>query len=476
MEEPAKVIVGGLAKSYPLEIHVHPEHAEEVRNDPEKLATLEKCARSFREFLNYWTFVNQETGEQAILGEELWSGQEQVIEGMESVPKLFALKARKLGFTTIEQAFDAWVARFRDKNARVHLFSRRDDAAKELLASVKYGLDRLPPWMKLPYNGVPTKMELELYAGKDDIRLVKSYPPSKETAVEKTATHAHVDEWARMQDPESFWQAVEPSFAGSAHIITTGRGPQNFASIFWKDCLAGDTDYVPIFVYALDRPDRDDAWLERMRKGRTEEALRQEFPMTWEDALFAGGRFTYKAIDIDVAGLGEGPKPPAAGHRYVKSWDIGRHQDAAVGIVFDVTEQPTQIVEYMRLREMPYPHLQKLIERTHFKYPGQTVIEKNNAGEAVAENLDNIPERAITLFNTGKVSKARILEELQIALENRAIKWSKRAWPQLDNEVRGYQVPDDNIVQDSVMALAIGIGNLSTAYTAGRVGTPTEIG
>lgn len=467
---PDGLLVGGLWKPGDLPVHVHPEYAAEVQKDSEKVRELYLSAASFRHFLNYWTFINQETGEQGILGHELWSGQEQVIEGMETVPKLFALKARKLGFTTIEQAFDAWCARFRDKNARVHLFSRRDDAAKELLESIKYGLERLPKWMQLPYLTPPTKMELKLVAGDDDVRLVKSYPPSKETAVEKTATHGHVDEWARMQDPRSFWQAVEPSFAGSCHIITTGRGPQNFASHFWKDCIAGDTEFVPIFVAALDRPDRTPEWLESKKRGMTEEALRQEYPMTWEDALFAGGRFTYKSVDVDVAGQGIGPTPPEPNHKYVKSWDIGRHQDAAVGIVFDVTRSPVEVVEYMRLRSMPYPQLQRLISSTHNKYPGPTVIEKNNAGEAVAENLEDVNEREIILFNTGQRSKAKILEELQIALENRTLRWSRRAWPQLDNEVRGYQIPDDNIIQDSVMALAIGVGNLTAAYSTGRVG------
>jgi hypothetical protein len=453
-----------------FQLTIHPRFVNEVMSDPDKVQTMIKCGSSFREFLNHWHFVDQEAGKDKLLGEHIWHGQEQAIEAMENVDKFYSLKARKLGFTTLEIAYDAWCARFRDENARVHLFSRRDDAAKELLTHVKYGMSRLPEWMQLPLAKKPTQNELEYQAGPNDKRLVKSYPTGEETAVEATCTHGHVDEWARMNNPESVWQAIEPSMAKSCHIITTGRGPINFSAQFWRKCLAGDTAFVPIFISALNRPDRDKGWLEQKRRSLTEEAFRQEFPMTWEDALFAGGRFTFRSVDVSPAGMGVGPQEAAAGHKYVKAWDIGRHKDAAVGVVIDVTCEPMQVVEYVRVREMPYPALQRTIVRLHKAYPGPTVIEKNNAGEAVYENLEGVRESEFILFNTSKSSKARIIEELQLALEGRGLQWSADDWPQLDNEVRGYQVPDDNIIQDSVMALAIANAHTATPYSAGRIG------
>lgn len=452
-----------------LSIPVHPDYLEEIDSNKHKQDEIARCASSFRYFLNYWPFVDQETGEQKLLGDHIWAGQEQIVEAMENVPKFYNLKARKLGATTLEIAYDGWVVRFRDANARVHLFSRRDEAAKELLENVKYGLERLPPWMQLPYAKKPTQTEIRFRAERDDQRVLKSYPTGKETAVEGTCTHGHVDEWARMGDPENVWQAIEPTMAGSCHIITTGRGPTNFTAKFWRRCMAGDTDYVPIFVSALNRPDRDGGWLERKRKGMTEQAFKQEFPMSWEDALFSGGRLTFQSADIDVAGAGMGPTEAESGHKYIKSWDIGRHRDAAVGTVIDVTRSPNEVVEYVRLRGVPYPSLQKTIERVHGRYPGRTVIEKNGPGEAVAENLD-IPARELILFNTSQKSKAKIIEELQLALENHTIRWDASSWPQLDSEVRGYQIPDNSIVQDSVMSLAIGNAHASAVLVQGRVG------
>lgn len=450
---------------------VHPMYAAEVAANKWMQDELIACQFSFRYFLNYWRYLDQETKTVRALGDEIWEGQEQIIEAMEEADKYFNLKARKLGATTIEIAYDAWVARFRDENGRVHLFSRREDAAKELLNAVKKGLKALPPWMQLPYLASPA-LELKMYGGEEDERIVKSYPTSEETAVEATCTHGHVDEWARMKNPESVWQAIEPSMAGSCHILTTGRGPVNFASQFFRKCMAEESDgVVPIFLDALQRPDRDAKWLEKKRKGMTPEAFRQEFPMKWEDAMYAGGTFKFRYSDIEIAGRGIGPTPPIDGHRYVKAWDVGRHYDAAVGLVLDVTSTPSQVVEYVRLKGVPYPALQKRIERVHLLYPkGITVIEKNHAGEAVAENLENVPEHQLVLFDTGQKSKARILEEFQLELEAQGIKWSAHDWPNLDMEVRGYQIPDDDIIQDSVMAIAIANANASAAYSAGRAG------
>jgi hypothetical protein len=446
---------------------------EGVALTPEQAQELGQCALSFRHFLKHWRFINLETGQITVLGEHLWDGQLQVVEAMENVPKFYNLKARKLGVTTLACAFDGWRLRFGPANGRVHLFSRREDAAKELLEQVYYGLKNLPEWMRLPAKA--TAYQVKFNVGPDDERTLKSYPASEETAVEASCIHGHVDEWARMKNPEAVWQAIEPSMAGTCHLITTGRGPENFTARFWRRSDAGETEFVPIFVSALNRPDRDADWLKRKKAGMTEQAFRQEFPMDAEDAMFAGGSLVFQGRDVEAAGLGQGPTPPEDGHRYIKAWDIGRHRDAAVGVVLDTTVEPMQVVEYVRLRGVPYPSLQGTIERLHKRYPGTTFIEQNGPGEAVYENV-NIPEGEKQLFKTTQQSKWRIIEGLQLALESRSIRWDPVAWPQLDSEIRTYQVPDQGIVQDSVMALAIGVDGLNTQVRAprGRVGAPLK--
>jgi hypothetical protein len=154
--------------------------------------------------------------------------------------------------------------------------------------------------------------------------------------------------------------------------------------------------------------------------------------------------------------------------KYVKAWDIGREKDAAVGIVLDVTEDVHDVVAYRRLRGAPYPQIQREIEALHKAFPGTTVIEDNAAGQAVRENL-KLPEYQVIGFSTSPSSKARIIQQLRLAIESWLIQWDRDACAQLDAEMRGYQLPDDNVVQDSVIALAIALEHAPLAHRGGRV-------
>jgi hypothetical protein len=449
-----------------------------IASHPEDRALLVGAATSFREFLNHWWFLDQDTGVIRCLGAELWPAQEEFVKEAESKSWVFYLKARQLGETTIACAFDAWVLRFRDGavNQRVHVFSKREKEAQSLLSRVKFGLERLPEYMRLP-TGLNNLNEYELVAGPNDRRLCVAYPADNDTARGETCGHAHLDEWAFMGSPRRVWQAIEPSAAGTVHFVTTGQGPANFTSAFWRKCLAGDAKardgsaIAPCFIGALERPDRTQAWLKAKRAGMDEQAFLQEYPQKWEDALSGGGEYVFKSSDIDAAGVdyrGFGLAIP--GRKYVKAWDIGRHQDAAVGIVLDVTDDVHDVVHYRRLRGVSYPDIQMQIEITHAAYPGLTVVEKNSAGEAVLENL-NIPEHERVGFSTTGASKPRILAGLTVSLQNWLLKWNPNECEQLDVEVRGYQLPDDNVVQDSVITLAIAEEHAGLAHTrAGKLG------
>lgn len=450
-----------------LRIPIDPAALSTLRADPSKIQVLAECGESFRRFLDFWHFVDQETGEVRVLGGSLWSGQLEFIGAAELEQRVFYLKARKLGFSTLECAFDGWVMRFRDLNARVHLFSRRDDAAVELLSSVRFGLERLPEWMRLPAEQDTTHV-YSLRAGPDDRRMAKAYPADEDTAVEATCTHGHVDEWARMRNPRRVWQAIEPSMAGSCHFVTTGMGPTNYTSRFWRKSVAEETGVLPFFVDALKRPGRDEEWLRRKWMNMPAQDARKEYPMVPEDALSGEGDHFFEGEELDRAAEETlGPSTGIDGRTYVKAWDIGRHRDAAVGTVLDVTDAVVDLVRYERYRELPYPALQRMIEEVHRAYDGPTVIELNSAGEAVKENLD-LPEDEVIGFTTTGKSKPRILAGLKIGFQKELVRYDARTWSQLDVELRDYKIPDEHVVQDSVMSLAIGYAHAGEARRGSR--------
>lgn len=243
--------------------------------------------------------------------------------------------------------------------------------------------------------------------------------------------------------------------AKTCRIITTGMGPANYSSKFWAMSKAGDTKFKAFFVPALNRPDRDEAWLAAKRKGMTETESRREYPMTEEDSLYAGVDLIYAGDDLEWVGTnGIGPQDAVDGHDYLKVWDIGRHRDAAVCTVWDRSVEPVQLVHYRRLRGYSYPAIQREVEKTHDLYPGKTVIEDNHAGEAVRENLKLDPDE-VDGWKTTPASKPRMISNMEAAIENHLVAWDKEEYQQLHHEFTIYQLPDTNLVQDSVMSSCI---------------------
>lgn len=447
-----------------------PDPAALLRSDPALREEAAAVASSFGEFARLWSFRDPDSGEVVSFGDGLWAGQAAMAEVLERHPKVFVLKSRKLGATTLETAYDAWVALTRP-NARVHLFSRGDVAAIDLLDRVAFGLSKLPVWLAPPI-GRRTTHVIEIGSG-DDLRVVQAYAANAEgVAVEQSATHAHLDEWWRMISPERAMQAIAPTITGSAHILTTGMGASGMPADLWRRSVAGDSEWHPFFADFRQRPGRDEAWERRERATLTRLQFAHEFPETWQDALSAGGSRVFDPKDLATARESAwfGRSPAVQGHRYVTAWDIGGSgvsADASVGIVLDVSDREmVEVVELVRLVGVPYLTLQAEVEKLHVRYPGPTVIEANAAGEAVAANL-RIPQPEIILWTTTSKSKPLIIAELQLAFEKRGLAYRASDFEQLDAELKDYQLEDEKLVQDTVVSLAIAYHHLSEG-TRGR--------
>ncbi len=281
---------------------------------PEQQNEVVQCALSFRRFLRHWHFKNRETGAVSAFGScdcepqhpwALWPGQEEFASAMEAHPWLFGLKAGKLGFTELECAFDGWVARFRQPNARIHLFSKDDDASKLLLEYVRFGLTHLPEWMQLPVMegvaGGNNTRSLKLYASPDDERVIVSFPASPNVSIDQSATHTHVDELARMLFTEQTWTAIETTVAptGSCHIVTRGAGDANYSATIYKKAVAGESKLYPFFASWHMRPDRDAGWYDQERREHTDIGIKQFAPRTWQEALSGGEGLRFR-FDADI--------------------------------------------------------------------------------------------------------------------------------------------------------------------------------
>jgi hypothetical protein len=485
---------------YLPDAHTFPMRAdalEHLADDPTNLALL--CAlcsddpvTAFRAWLSIWRFRSGEDKAIRTLGDEMWEGQAQLADLLATDPFTFILKARKLGQSTICVSYAGFAARIRDEHARVHAYSYRERASIRLLEQIKFGLDRLPDFLRLPVER-ETRQEIVYSASGDDERTIVSYPMSKNTSIEETSTHALLDEFAFWPDTETTFGRLEPTFTApgaTATLVTTGNGPANYATTLWQAAKDGDAIFTPIFLPATARPGRDAAWLERKKRSMSASSFRSEYACTEADALAGPAEREFAQEDIDRCttyprysehehpGLGitwplgkkqehfprSKRRDPLVELRYIVAFDIGK-KDATVGVVLDVTSDVWHVAAYCRRVGLSYPAIQTLIAQVAADYyPAPVVIEANSMGQAVIDNI-SLPNRVIG-FHTGETSKARAIEKLAVKLQNWEIQFPKNELPQLYNELVGYARPDDYIVQDSVMALAMATDQAPEAYSA----------
>jgi hypothetical protein len=473
---------------------VLPAAALSELQDPDQLRSLCRlfCAparQAFQEWLSIWKFRAAETKDVRDLS-ELWDGQSALADMLCTHPHVYALKARKLGFTEVSIAYAGYVARVRDANARVALYSYRERAANDLLAKVRFGLDSLPPHLRLPFRKEPTLKALEYDAGADDVRALTAYPTSAASSIETTSTHAMCDEFAHWPGNERIFAALEPTFSApgcTSELLTTGVGPADWSSEYWRSCKDGDGLHTPFFTPATARPDRTSEWLTAKRRTMTKAAFRTEYALEESDALSGAQGFYFSGEDIDrvtedalpsveMLRRADKAKPtkhgrPADflhGYRLVTGIDIGV-KDASVLVTLMVVRGMLFVVDFQRYTGLSYPEIQGRIDHHALVFPTTTLaIEQNSMGITVIQNLKT-PAHRIIPFTTSALSKASAIEGLSSALENQTLKAHPDDCEPLIRELRDYQVPDEHVVQDCVMATAIAIACAPQIFTLARM-------
>lgn len=209
------------------------------------------------------------------------------------------------------------------------------------------------------------------------------------------------------------------------------------------------------------------------------------------------------------------------GHRYIQGWDLGRRTDYTVGVTLDVTTKPFVMVDYQRLNKVPWDAIYELIREKREEYHvfSPVIDATGPQGDVIEEELFR---RGIFVDPT-KVStlaqKTDLVNTLQAALDYGREVIGERDWldeasivhkvpdmapprtaeyeevadyskdkppwmqgwgllrmpaiPQLLDELGVYQFDDKDLVQDSVMALAMTVQAVfdGTALSGPAVGS-----
>ena len=420
---------------------------------------------SLTTWLEVWTFVDED-GRTRTLADALWPGQVRFLESLLSHGHVVSIKSRKVGLSTLVCAHAAWTAWIRDVNASVHLLSHREDAAKELLRSLQRGFAGLPGFLRLPLER-ETSSVLAFSAGPGDTRSLKAFPATPNASIETTCSHLVLDEWAHTFDPEVIWAAVEPTLAprATSAVITTARTPGDFVHDYYQRSQAGETRHRPVFMSALERPDRSPDWLEQKRIQEGKWGSLRNYPTSVEEA-FAGADEPYFDPELLEAAQRDAVAPSAlpSEDRCLKAWDIGRKRPSVcvvLRVAADDDLSVLQVIAYRRLVDQDYPAVQREIEKMHRRYPGPTVVEANSVGKPVIENL-RLPEGELIEYTTTRASKQQMLTAIEFHLQQRTLKIHPE-FDQLLDELSNYRDPEGSIVQDSVMALGIAVANADFA-------------
>lgn len=174
------------------------------------------------------------------------------------------------------------------------------------------------------------------------------------------------------------------------------------------------------------------------------------------------------------------------GHRYVTAWDLGRTTDFTVGTTLDVTKTPWVLVDYTRLNKVAWEEIYSTIDRVrkHYRCRYARIDATGPQGDVIEEEMT---KRGIPVdpFRTAtKATKIDLINVLQNAFdEQREVieiveekdesgalqrvpiledpgvgNWGFLRLPhitQLMDELGIYAFDDKDLVQDSVISLAL---------------------
>lgn len=220
-----------------------------------------------------------------------WPAQRQLLNTVRDHPKLWVLKARRLGLTWLVLHYGFWLMAFDPESygGRVLVFCKNRGDAGKLLDRVKNIHDRLPPWLRQS-TGRDSVTALEL---PDREAEIVALPATEGAARQETATLVVLDEFAFAKNgmARRIWTAIQPTIEGGGQLVgistgngTTGDG-ETFATV-WEQAVTGENGVVPLFLSWQARPDRTAEWREAQRADYlSDEDFLAEYPETPDDAL-----------------------------------------------------------------------------------------------------------------------------------------------------------------------------------------------
>jgi len=408
-------------KQYYLGNESLPTPPAEFEWTPTMVRDLKKCKKNLLSFAERFFYIITESGRRTIT---LHSFQKRALRKMRDNRFVVMLASRQVGKTTMMTIYALWNACF-NEDQRILIVANKEKTAIEIFKRVRMAYEELPNWLK---PGVVEYGKTSMTLGNGT-----SIGISTTTGTAARGMSCNVlilDELAFIDNNlvEDFWRSVYPiisSFKKSKiFIASTPNGTENLFYKLYHGAKSGGNNWTNERIDWWEVPGRDEEWkTETIKSLGSKEAFDQEFGNVFletgesiiDDEIIKKCNLTIQdpkyVFDDGHYKLWE---TPVADRIYTVGVDVseGIGQAASCMQVFDITDLTNieQVAIYHNRNISPYKFAEKVFEILKHWYSPPVLIERNNCGSGVVDNLKNIHayENIVTYApSTGKVKYDR---------------------------------------------------------------------
>ena len=219
-----------------------------------------------------------------IIKYEMWPHLVEFIKSVFKHKQIIVLKSKQVGISWTLAALALWWCYKTGGN--VVMISKGENEAAELLRKSKFIHSQLPKYLQLETATVGA----EAMSFKSKLSRIHTLPSTEYAGVGETASLVIWDENEFHPNDKENWAHLKPTIDAGAHgIVVSTADPTTTDShfkILWRESRAGNNNFYPMFIPWDAVPNRDEEWLERVKRDYyLEWQFRADYPATEEDAL-----------------------------------------------------------------------------------------------------------------------------------------------------------------------------------------------
>ena len=219
-----------------------------------------------------------------IIKYEMWPHLVEFIKAVFEHKQVIGLKSKQVGFSwTLAALAVLWCQKV---GANVIMISKGEDEAKELLRKAKFIYNQLPKYLQSE-TGADSAFSISF---KNKHSRIHTLPSTEFAGVGETASLVIWDENEFHPNASENWGHLKPTIDAGAHgVVVSTANPTKLDShfkILWREAKAGNNNFYPMFIPWDAVPNRNEDWLERVKKDYyLEWQVHADYPATEAEAL-----------------------------------------------------------------------------------------------------------------------------------------------------------------------------------------------